>query len=88
MKQDRSHVNDTYGLWTPMTVTWYTEVHYTTVLTSSRIQSIRKADFISPAEEFDLGPLSAASENFSVKKKHLGSVLKCRCPGGTTRSLG
>ena len=75
MKQDWSHVNDTYGVWTPMTVTWYTEVHYTAVLTSSTIQSIRKADFISPAEESDLGPLSAASENFSVKKNHWESVL-------------
>lgn len=57
---------DIHGVRTPTTVTVYIEVHYTTVLKSSIIKGVRKADFINPAEEFDLGPLPIC---FSVQYK-------------------
>lgn len=72
-------------MWTPRMAALSMTAHDAAELKSPTIKRLRTASVLSPAEGFGLDPSKPRISNFTVKN-HLGNVLKCRFPGGTTRN--
>lgn len=73
-------------MWTPRMAALSMTAHDAAELKSPTIKRLRTASVVSPAEGFGLDPSKPHISNLTVKKNHLGNLLKCRFPGGTTRN--